>query len=390
MIKIVEKKDCCGCTACASICPHNSITMKPDVMGFLYPVVDMTSCVECGLCEKVCQFHDDYKRYGNYNVPEVYGCRHKDPEELSHSQSGAAAWAITQTFLESPGVVYGVGYESVTHIVHKRATSLDECQEFRGSKYVQSDLRGVFRQVKNDLKEGYRVLFFGTACQVSGLKSYIPVSLHERLFIVDIVCHATPSPAFWKSYVEYMQCKYKSEIVKVDFRDQVFGWHSHEESFYFANGKKVSSHIFRTLFYDHLIIRDSCLNCPFTNLKRISDITLSDFWGWEKHYQEWHDNKGVSLFLINSDKGRLLYQQSQIYLSFIRSDMEKCLQPQLQHPAEEPHDFYSIPQLFKKDGFIGVARKYGLIPGRKYYIDKFKSFIQKMHLLLSRIKHAII
>ena len=207
MIKIVEKKDCCGCTACASICPHNSITMKPDVMGFLYPVVDMTSCVECGLCEKVCQFHDDYKRYGNYNVPEVYGCRHKDLEELSHSQSGAAAWAITQTFLESPGVVYGVGYESVTHIVHKRATSLDECQEFRGSKYVQSDLRGVFRQVKNDLKEGYRVLFFGTACQVSGLKSYIPVSLHERLFIVDIVCHATPSPAFWKSYVEYMQCK---------------------------------------------------------------------------------------------------------------------------------------------------------------------------------------
>lgn len=390
MIKIEDKKDCCGCTACASICPHNAITMKPDVMGFLYPVVDEALCVECGLCEKVCQFQDNYKRYDNYDTPEVFGCRHKDIEELSHSQSGAAAWAITQTFLQQPGVVYGVGYESVTHIVHKRATSLDECQEFRGSKYVQSDLRGVFKQVKDDLKAGHRVLFFGTACQVSGLKSYIPVPLHERLTIVDIVCHATPSPAFWKSYVEYMQSKYKSQVVKVDFRDHVFGWHSHEESFYFANGKKVSSHIFRALFYDHLIIRNSCLNCHFTNFKRVSDITLSDFWGWENHYQEWKDNKGVSLFLVNSEKGEQLYQQCQTYLSFIRSDMEKCVQPQLQHPAEQPADYYTIAPLFEKKGFKSVARKYGHIPGKKYYQDLKKAYIHQIHLFLSRIKHSIV
>lgn len=390
MIKIEDKKDCCGCTACASICPHNAITMKPDVMGFLYPVVDETSCVECGLCEKVCQFHDGYRRYDNYDTPEVFGCRHNDEQELSKSQSGAAAWAITQTFLQQPGVVYGVGYESVTHIVHKRATSLDECQEFRGSKYVQSDLRGVFRQVKDDLKAGHRVLFFGTACQVSGLKSYIPVQFQERLTVVDIVCHATPSPAFWKSYVEYMQSKYKSQVVKVDFRDHVFGWHSHEESFYFANGKKVSSHIFRALFYDHLIIRNSCMNCHFTNFKRVSDITLSDFWGWENHYQEWNDNKGVSLFLVNSKKGEQLYQQCQTYLSFIRSDMDKCVQPQLQHPAEEPADYHTVAPLFKEKGFKGVARKYGHIPGKKYYHDLIKAYIQQVHLFLSRIKHSIV
>ena len=249
---------------------------------------------------------------------------------------------------------------------------------------------GVFRKVKNDLMVGHRVLFFGTACQVSGLKSYIPVPLHERLTIVDIVCHATPSPAFWKSYVEYMQSKYKSQVIKVNFRDQVFGWHSHEESFYFANGKKVSSHIFRTLFYNHLIVRNSCFNCHYTNFKRVSDITLADFWGWEKHHQEWNDNKGVSLFLINSEKGKMLYKQSQTYLSFIRSDVQKCVQPQLQHPAEQPNDFNSISQLFVQSGFKGVARKYGQIPGTRYYKGQLLSLAHQVRVLFSRIKRSIV
>ena len=390
MIQISDKRNCCGCTACASICPHKAITMTPDVMGFLYPVVDTSLCVECGLCEKVCQFHEGYDRYANYDIPIVFGCRHKDEAELVRSQSGAAAWAIMQTFLQEPGVVYGVGYESVTHIVHKRATTLEECQEFRGSKYVQSNLRGVFQQVKDDLKADHRVLFFGTGCQVSGLKSFLPLPLHDNLFVVDIVCHATPSPAFWKAYVQYMEKKYNSTITKVDFRDQTFGWHSHEESFFFSNDKKVSSHIFRSLFYDHLIVRNSCLNCHFTNFKRVSDITLSDFWGWENHYKEWNDNKGVSLFLVNSDKGKQMFDKCQPFLSFIESDMDKCVQPQLQHPAEQPVDYLIVPQLFQEKGFKGVARKYGHIPGKKYYHNKINAYIHQIHLILSRIKHSFL
>ena len=388
MIQISDKRNCCGCTACASICPHKAITMTPDVMDFLYPEVDTSLCVECGLCEKVCQFHSGYERYANYNMPLVYGCRHKDEDELVRSQSGAASWAIMQAFLQEPGVVYGVGYESITHIVHKRATTLEECQEFRGSKYVQSDLRGIFQQVKDDLRTGRRVLFFGTGCQVSGLKSFLPQNLHQNLFTVDLVCHATPSPAVWKSFVEWQEKRHQDKAIKVDFRNKIFGWHSHQETITFSNGRKESSEFFFQTFYKHLIIRNSCFDCHFTNLKRVSDITIADYWGWEKHYQEWNDNKGVSLFLVSSEKGEQIFQQCQSFLSFIPSEIEKCIQPQLQHPVEKPDGYDSIPFLFKKKGFKGLARLCGYIPGEKYYQYKLNNCILRVRHILSRIKHS--
>lgn len=390
MIKIEDNKDCCGCTACASICPHNAISMLPDIMGFLYPVVDKASCVECGLCEKICQFHDKYNRYDNYDTPEVFGCRHKNTEELSHSQSGAAAWAITQTFLQQPGVVYGVGYESVAHIVHKRATTLEECQEFRGSKYVQSDLRGVFRQVKDDLNAGHRVLFFGTGCQVSGLKSFTPKTLHEKLYTVDLVCHATPSPAVWESYLHYHEAKRGCRIVKANFRDKRFGWHSHREVLTFEDGSEFDGEFFFQIFYKHLIIRDSCSACHYTNFKRVSDVTIADFWGWEKAHQEWNDNKGVSLLLVNSEKGEEIKKALELTMHFIKSDTSQCLQPQLQHPVELPLEFNKVKQIVEKGGYKGVAREVGYIPGPQYYKDKYKSLVYKVRVILSRIKHSIV
>lgn len=237
MIDIIDKHDCCGCTACASICAHDAITMKPDALGFLYPEVDTTKCVECGLCDKVCAFNDNYDRSLNLPEPEAYGARHKDMKEVETSRSGAAFIAISDWILAHGGVVYGAGYTDHFRVVHKRATNKDERGEFKGSKYVQSDLTGVFRQVKQDLKDGLIVLFSGTPCQTAGLNSYIGKKLRENLYLVDIVCHGVPSPYIWRDYIAYLEKQQGDEIVWVNFRDkQKFGWRDHHESFKFKNG----------------------------------------------------------------------------------------------------------------------------------------------------------
>ena len=240
MIQVKEPKDCCGCTACASICAHDAIAMTPDAMGFLYPEVDKSKCVECGLCEKVCQFNEHYDTSLNFPQPDVYGARHKDMREVETSRSGAVFIAISDWILEHGGVVYGAGYADHFRVVHKRATTKEERNEFKGSKYVQSDLTGVFRDVRKDLKAGRIVLFSGTPCQTSGLNAYVGSRLRENLYLLDIVCHGVPGPFLWRDFIAYLEKKQGDEIVWVNFRDkQKFGWRAHHETFKFRGGKNV-------------------------------------------------------------------------------------------------------------------------------------------------------
>lgn len=237
MIQITDPADCCGCTACASICAHEAITMKPDALGFLYPEAEKDKCVDCGLCDQVCAFHDHYDTSLNLPQPLAYAARHKDMAEVETSRSGAAFIAISDYILEQGGVVYGAGYADHFRVVHKRATTKEERNEFKGSKYVQSDMNTVFRQVKQDLRDGLTVLFSGTPCQTAGLHSYVGKRLREQLLLVDIVCHGVPSPYVWRDYLAYLEKKQGSPIVWVNFRDkQLFGWNSHRETFKFKSG----------------------------------------------------------------------------------------------------------------------------------------------------------
>lgn len=382
-ISTSDKQDCSGCTACASICPKGAIKMVPDVMGFLYPEFDESQCIDCGLCVKVCQFKKKYNRYDNFNEPLVYGVRHRDKYELDKSQSGAASWAIIQTFLEEDGVVYGAAFDTPTIVCHQRATTLDECQKFRTSKYVQSNLTGVFLLIKKDLLEGCRVLFFGTGCQVAGLKSFIPKKLHENLFTVDLVCHASPAPGVWKGYVEYLQKKYHSQVVKASFRNKSFGWHSHTETINLAGQEKMLERTsFRKLFYDHVIIRPSCTQCPFTNFKRVSDLTVADFWGWEKYYWEWNDNKGVSLLLINSERGKYFFAKLGDYINSVPSTMDKCVQPQLRGPVDaDINEIIDAEKVFGKGGYKDLALKYGDLNPWYWMKTTLGSLLRKIKLL---------
>lgn len=232
MIAIHNPSDCCGCTACASICPHKAISMEPDALGFLYPIVDDRKCMDCGLCDNVCQFNDHYDKSENLEHPQAYAARHKDNNEILKSRSGAAFVAISDYVLSKGGVIYGAGYKDHFRVTHKRATTKKERDEFRGSKYVQSDLSDIFTQVKADLKNGLTVLFSGTPCQTSGLNSYVGKKLREHLILVDIVCHGVPSPYIWRDYLSFLEKKNKGEISIVNFRDkELYGWKAHKESY---------------------------------------------------------------------------------------------------------------------------------------------------------------
>lgn len=377
MIEIKDKSDCCGCTACASVCTHDAITMKPDAMGFFYPVVDTDKCVDCGLCKKVCAFNDHYDTSLNLTRPDAYAARHKDMHEVETSRSGAAFIAISDYVFENSGVVYGAGYTDHFRVVHKRATTKEERDEFKGSKYVQSDLRGVFCQVKKDLKDGLTVLFSGTPCQTAGLNAYVGKKLRTNLILVDIVCHGVPSPYIWRDYIAYLEKKQGDKICWVNFRDkQKFGWKAHKESFA-TKDDLIFSYSYTYLFYQHIMFRHSCGVCHYANTKRPSDITIADFWGWEKTDSNINkDDKGVSLIFVNTRKGRELFEAVKERMVVIPAKLGNCLQPNLLHPSVIHAQRMDFEQDYKRKGFIYIMKRYGDI-GWRYKVQKAKKTIKK-------------
>ena len=371
MIKLMNRSACCGCSACASICPKGAIVMQSDGLGFKYPKIDSDKCVECGLCEKVCSFNDMYDTSCNLEEPYAYAMRHKDIHAVETSRSGAVFVAVSDKIIDQGGVVYGAGFTENFRVIHKRAETKIERDEFKGSKYVQSDMTGVFPQIKKDLQDGKIVLFSGTPCQTSGLNSYVGSKLRENLYLVDIVCHGVPGPYVWKEYLNFIQEKYKNTILSVNFRDKSeYGWSSHKESFQFESNK-IYRNTFTYLFYEHLMFRPSCANCHFANLVRPSDVTLADFWGWQRTGTSMNDDdKGISLVLCNSKKGKKLLESISDAVISIPVELSKCLQPNLQQPSVFGKKWKQFEKDFINKGFIYVGKKYGDM-GWRYIIKRF-------------------
>ncbi|PWK92653.1 Coenzyme F420 hydrogenase/dehydrogenase, beta subunit C-terminal domain [Hallerella porci] len=387
MIKIQEKTQCCGCSACANICPKQAISMVPDSLGFLYPTVNEDLCIKCNLCDKVCSFNENYEKPIDFNNPRPFGVRHKNIEEVVSSRSGAVFIALSDWILDQGGTVYGAGYKDHFRVAHKRATTKEERDEFKGSKYVQSDMGSVLSQVKEDLKAGKKVLFSGTSCQVAGVKSFIKHSASQfldNLFCIDIVCHGTPSPYVWKEYLSYLEKKEKDSITKVFFRDkEMFGWADHRESVVFSQKGRKSYLSYTYLFYKHIMFRQSCGVCHFANTKKPGDITIADFWGWEKTNADVNkDDKGISLILCNTQKGLDLFHSVESSVYFFPVELEKCLQPNLKHPSSVHRMRIQFEHDFNKYGIKYILKRYGDL-GWRY---KAKILLFNVKKLIARMK----
>lgn len=380
MPRLKEGQDCCGCTACASVCPKDAICMVADTMGFKYPIVDYDRCIECGLCEKTCSFTPDYKTPDNFSEPIPFGVRIKDAKVLMDSRSGGAFTAFSDWILEKGGIVYGCGYEGHFIVTHKRATTAEGRDAFRGSKYVQSELDGIFRAVRDDLRQGKWVLFSGTPCQTSGLASYLSDSLKQRLLMVDIVCHGVPSPKIWKDYLAYVEDKTGMETIAIDFRDKKrFGWKAHKETLTLRMPSGVDEHTYSSdaytyLFYRHIMLRPSCAHCRYCNLRRPSDLTLADFWGWEKTGSKINeDDRGLSLVLVNTPKGQHVFSETRKLFESFSPRLADCMQGHLKHSTSFSPLYDEFRQDYERRGFGYVLKKYGNVGWR----HKLSAFADK-------------
>lgn len=368
---------CCGCSACESVCSHRAIRMNADALGFMYPIVDESLCVDCGLCSKVCPFVREASVLYSIHPLKVFAARHNIIKEVETSRSGAVFIALSDEVLDKSGVVYGAGYTGGFRVVHQRAITREQRDSFKGSKYVQSDLRGIYNKVKNDLKDGRLVLFSGTPCQTAALLNYTPPRLRRNLYVVDVVCHGVASPQVWNDYITYVEKKEGQKIVGVNFRDkQVFGWSGlHRESFTFSDGSK---HCYSLTFYQPFLIRKSCHDCPYATMSRPSDITIGDFWGWERVDGTINaDDKGVNLVLCNTDKGVSLFNAVSSHLQIIPAEKGQYEQPNLQPPTEEHPLRKPFEEDFTEYGFNYVLHKYWKVSMKERMKWRIKRLIGK-------------
>lgn len=303
---------CTGCTACASACSKGCITMTADDNGFLYPVIDTEPCISCGLCEKSCPIvTPPQKAIGE---PLAYAVYSKDEPMRLDSSSGGVFTELARTVLRSGGVVYGAAYNEQFAVIHICAENEADLAGLRGAKYAQSDLRGIFPQIKQQLDDGVAVLFSGTPCQAAGLKRFLRKD-YQNLITVDFVCHGVPSPMAWNRYLRYRadQDNQGKLPVSVNLRSKETGWsrylYSNVLEYGTGNRHVASSHdsLYMKLFVGDYISRTSCAHCGFKGYTRCSDLTIGDFWGIWDIRPHMDDNKGTSVVLIQSRKGAALF-----------------------------------------------------------------------------------
>lgn len=359
MIEITQKEHCCGCSACVHICPKHSISFQEDKEGFLYPKVDLETCIDCGLCEKVCPIiNQDSER----EPQKVYAAKNDDENIRLKSSSGGVFTLLAEKIIEEGGVVFGARFNENWEVVHDYADTIEGLEQFRGSKYVQSAIGESYKQVETFLKAGRKVMFTGTPCQIAGLRKFLRKD-YKNLLTVDFVCHGVPSPLVWRLYLKEEINRYGKEITAVEdinFRDKYTGWKTYSLSIKLS-GNIVSSTMFTDdnymrAFLSNLSLRPSCYSCPAKAGKSGADITIGDFWGIENVLPELDDDIGISV-LVNYNEIKCPSIISELYLHAVSYPEILVSNPCLEKSVNKPvnRDFF-FSQLMRK-GFNCAVNK---------------------------------
>lgn len=341
MIDIQDKKDCCGCSACVQCCPKQCIKLYEDEEGFLYPKVDNSICIDCGLCERVCPVLNQAEER---KPIEVFAAKNPNEEIRKESSSGGIFTLLAEQTIDSGGVVFGVKWNEHFEAVHDYTETKEGLVAFRGSKYVQSQVGDTFKLTEQFLRQGRQVLYSGTPCQIAALKLYLRKD-YENLLAVDIICHGAPSPGVFRWYlaeelqkavaqqngdkIQFRSLLPISSIAKADvlareqgfeikdirFRDKRLGWKKYSfvlslESLSSIKNKEISisssisENTFLRGFLRDIYLRPSCYACPAKAGKSGSDITLADYWGINSLMPELDDDHGISAIIVNTERGQ--------------------------------------------------------------------------------------
>ena len=373
----IERDFCSGCGACSDLCPCNAITFKTDEFGFKYPQIDSQCCSKCGICEKYCSFKPENIIKHDFKA-EYYAAYNTDASELYESTSGGVFFILAKYIIKQNGFVCGALLNDELRVVHELTDSIEICRKMRGSKYVQSDIGDCYKSVAEKLTSGFPVLFVGTPCQCSGLKVYLNfLKINcDKLIICDFVCHGVASPQMFSDYIDFCEHKSSKKIINHIFRDKKKGWHAHVETNVFSDGSidsdSYESQIFKSIFYSHMALRPSCYECSFSDVERVSDITIGDCWGINKSHPDFDFNTGVSLVMINSETGKKCFDclSGMNVIPICITDTE---QPNLYSPSIKPVAYDEFCKKYVEKGFYGIIKKYfhyGFVYSAYRYLKK--------------------
>lgn len=382
---------CYGCRACEQACPKFAIRIEPNHEGFLYPIINESLCIDCGLCVKVCS----YDSFNETFLPDkAFAIQYKKRDRLLESASGGAFPVLADYILKNGGYVSGCIFDEKFKAVHIVTSNYDDVKKMSGSKYVQSDLSDTYSKIKDLLLSDKLVLFSGTPCQVAGLLKYLRKP-YSNLYTLDLICHGVPSPFLLK---EYLNNTYEgNRIIDFKFRDKKNnGWCSQGTvTLQKKNGKflKRKTTPFRDSYYNlyylqNCVSRYSCYECKFSCSARVSDLTIGDFWNIREISSLFNYNNGVSAVLINTEKGLSLFNSVKELLIMSETTVSNVVagNPNLRKPCEKPiarHDFYSD---LEKYGYNGIVKKYCKF---QYVLPVIRKLIpsvlkKKIRLLLSK------
>lgn len=378
MIQITNKAKCCGCAACFNVCSNRAIIMIDDFEGFLYPQVNTNFCTNCGLCEKACPELNPIQEISKTQY--AYLVQIKDEKIRKESTSGGAFTAIAQWIIHLNGVVFGAAYTNDFTVKHRYIEKKEDLRFFRNSKYVQSIIGETYFQVKNFLNEGKWVGFSGTPCQIEGLYAYLGKE-YENLILIDVVCHAVPSPKLWEKYLEIQKSKYGEDIKNIRFRDKYYGYNYSMMSVYkedkICYHSGIESDIMLRAFFSDICDRPSCYSCSFKKRYRVSDFTIWDCFEPEKFNDSLDDNKGTSCVLVQTLKGKLLFEQLKSSIFYIQTDPDKLVEgiKEMFHSVSinsKRSQFFKDLHIMQTDQFI-----------KKYFPHNCKIYIEKVIRILS-------
>ncbi len=327
-IEITSKEDCCGCTACMNICPQNAIEMKEDVEGFLYPYINETKCVNCGLCKKVCPIINNTKE--TQKEQKAFIVNNNNIMIRKESTSGGVFSAIASYVIQNGGIVYGAAFNDCFEVVHKGIDKEDDIRLFRNSKYVQSNMQNVYSEIKELLTKGKLTCFSGTPCQIEGLKKFLDKE-YDNLLLVDVVCRAVPSPKVLRAYIKHIKKNklHEEEIKSLSFRNKdKYGYKYTlmkilSDNYSYEEGVETDPYL--RAFFGGYSIRKSCGDCKFKKRYRESDITIWDCFNVEDFDKDMDDNVGSTRVLIHSLKGIELFEKIKDNFKFVEVPVEDAI-----------------------------------------------------------------
>lgn len=375
-----DKTQCCGCSSCAQRCPKGCITMVQDEEGFSYPQVDAATCIDCGLCEKVCpilslkQAHEPLK---------VFAAKNPDETIRKESSSGGIFTMLAESVIREGGIVFGARWNKDWNVEHAYTETIEGLKAFRGSKYVQSNINDCYKKTEAFLKEGRKVLFSGTPCQIAGLKAFLRKE-YDNLLTVECVCHGVPSPGLWQKYLSETT-KGKS-VLSINHRDKRAGWRNYSVVIKFTPSElsEPSKHSelselhddnpWTRAFIKNLTLRPSCYQCAFKTFKSQADITLADLWGDRKLMPDQNEDKGITLVVIRSHKATEAFKNVETNKDFTLQDVVPFNGALVIPPKLNPSRSQFMSHLQKGESFSKLVKTMTKDP-----------FVLRMKIMISKL-----